>query len=306
VSGAVLIPRIGLERSFLVIAIGYGVAALLLVAGRSRGVGAGRRRPLWLAGAAFGAGVAFFPAGRMEAVYLQFPINRLSHDGERRVASREGRLETLQYLRADSFGRPAYYRLVTNNHSMAATDPRNRRYMRLFAHLPSILHPAPESAVLLGLGLGVTATALTEDARLRSIEIVDISPDVPAMLPVVYPDPETNPLRDLRVRLHVEDGRFFLATTPHRYDVITAEPPPPHYAGVANLYSREFFRGLADRLNPGGIATYWLPVHDLKADEARAVVRAFLDVFPDASLWTGAGLNFDLNGPLGGHRFVFG
>jgi hypothetical protein len=122
------------------------------------------------------------------------------------------------------------------------------------------------------------------------------------MLPIVYGDSTGNPLRDHRVRFHLEDGRFFLATTHQRFDVITAEPPPPHYAGVANLYSEEFFHLLAERLEPGGIATYWLPVHDLKLDEARAIVAAFLSAFPETSLWTGSGLDWILMGlkPPGG------
>ena len=251
----------------------------------------------------FGGGLLVFPHGLMNQVFHQFPINQLIAVGEHRVALREGRLETLQYLRSDSFGRPDYYRLVTNNHSMASTDVRSRRYMRLFAHLPSVLHPRPQSAALLGVGLGVTAKALTEDARFTSIDVVDISPDIPDMLRVVYPNRSDNPLQDPRVRLHLEDGRFFLATTRQRFDVITAEPPPPHYAGVANLYSTEFFQSVADRLNPGGIATYWLPVHDLKLVEARAIVAAFLEAFPETSLWTGSGLDWILMGikpPSGG------
>jgi len=239
----------------------------------------------------------------MDAVFHRFPINQLTQFGEQRVAIREGQLETLQYLRADSLGRPDYYRLVTNNHSMSATDLRSRRYMRLFAHIPSILHPAPTSAVLLGLGLGITAKALTEDSRFRSIDVVDVSPDIPDMLPVVFPNPGDNPLRDPRVKLHIEDGRFFLGTTDQQFDVITAEPPPPHYAGVANLYSQEFFQLLAARLRPGGLATYWLPVHDLKVDEARAIAAAFLEAFPETMLWTGSGLDWILIGvkpPSGG------
>jgi spermidine synthase len=301
-TGVFLIERVGLERLFLWFAVAYGLVALLLVAATARPAEARRHRSLWSVAAAFGGALLLFPAGQMDAVFLRFPINQLSAAGERRVALKEGQLETLQYLRADTLGRPDYHRLVTNNHSMSSTDLRSRRYMRLFAHMPSILHPAPENAVLLGVGLGVTVKALTEDARFRSIDVVDVSPDIPAMLPVVYPEAAENPLRDPRVRLHVEDGRFFLATTSERYDVITAEPPPPHYAGVSDLYSREFFHLLAARLKPGGIATYWLPVHDVKADEAKAIVAAFLEAFPETTLWTGSGLDWIMMGlkPPGG------
>ena len=89
------------------------------------------------------------------------------------------------------------------------------------------------------------------------------------------------------------DGSFCKRRT-NGYDIITGEPPPPHFAGVAGLYSREFFELVRQRLNPGGIVTYWLPVHDLKVAEAQAITRAFLDVFPDASLWSGAGFDWIL------------
>jgi spermidine synthase len=62
------------------------------------------------------------------------------------------------------------------------------------------------------------------------------------MSSVVHPDPARHPLRDPRVRTHVEDGRFFLQTTSRRYDLITGEPPPPKMAGVASLYTRDISR----------------------------------------------------------------
>jgi hypothetical protein len=152
---------------------------------------------------------------------------------------------------------------------MSATDLRSRRYMRLVAHLPSILHPSPDTAALLGVGLGVTAMALTEDPRFTSIDAVDISPDIPAMLPIVYPDARDNPLRDARVRLHVEDGRFFLGAARQRYDVITAEPPPPRCAGVANLEAL-FRESPSDPLLVK--ALFWR--HHFDFDRARALLGA--------------------------------
>jgi spermidine synthase len=292
-TGFYLIPAIGLENCFRAAIVAYGVVGVVLaVPSRARVQGSA----LLVAGAVFVMALAFFPAGRMDATFYEFPIAALRAAGEEPVALKEGQSETLQYLRADALGRPDYYRLVTNNHSMAATDLRSRRYMRLFAHMPAVLHPQPGRAVLLGLGLGVTAKALTEDPRLTTIDVVDVSRDVPALLPIVSPNPRDNPLNDPRVRLHTEDGRFFLMASSDGYDVITAEPPPPHHAGISNLYSREFFQLVSDRLNPGGIATYWLPVHDLKLAEAQAIVRAFLDAFPDGSLWTGSGLDWILMG----------
>jgi hypothetical protein len=67
-------------------------------------------------------------------------------------------------------------------------------------------------------------------------------------------------------------------------------------AGIVTLYTREYFELVHDRLNEGGIVSYWLPVHDLSPDDSKSIVRAFCDVFPDCSLWGGAGLDWILLG----------
>ena len=115
---------------------------------------------------------------------------------------------------------------------------------------------------------------------------------------VAFP-PGSDPLDDPRVRIHIEDGRFFLSTAQPHYDIITSEPPPPKAAGIVNLYSQEYFQLIRDRLADGGIATYWLPVYQMEADESRAIIRAFCSAFEDCSLWTGQGLEWMLVGTRG-------
>ena len=55
-----------------------------------------------------------------------------------------------------------------------------------------------------------------------------------------------------------------------------------------------------DRLAEGGIVTYWLPLHQLTDASARSILRAFADVFEDASLWNGAGLDLMMVGTRSG------
>src|SRR5262249_46316501 len=82
--------------------------------------------------------------------------------------------------------------------------------------------------------------------------------------------------------------RFFLQATPQQYDIISGEPPPPKVVGSVNLYTEEFFSLMNSRLKEGGIATFWLPINQLKVDEAKAILRAFHNAFPNASVWTNA------------------
>lgn len=293
-AGFLLLPGVGVELSLFLIAAAYFSLAFV-VPGAAR-----MSRPAVLTGrglvAAGAVCLALFPFGLMQRTY--FDVTSPLLPGYQLVAAREGLVETLRYYRRDVFGAPKHYRLMTNGHSMSATTVAAKRYMKLYVYLPLALKPDTRDTLLVSFGVGSTAKALTDSRGLESIDVVDISEDILEMSSVIYPGPE-NPLDDPRVRVHVEDGRFFLNTTDRRYDLITSEPPPPRLAGVVNLYSQEYFELIRARLNPGGYVSYWLPVEQLEPMEKLGIVKAFCNAFDNCSLWSGAGLEWMLLGSNG-------
>ena len=299
--GFLLLPVLGLERSFFAAACGYGVVALAVWLGRERGRAPSKREAFATVLAALGLGgaLALFPFGLMRNHFVPVVASRWPDPGVQVAAVREGLTETIVYLRRMLWGEAVYVRLLANGFSMSASTYASRRYMNVFVYLPVALHPSPKRALLISYGLGSTAKALTDTASIESLDVVDISRDILEMGRIVFPAPGEYPLDDPRVKVHVEDGRFFLLTTDRRYDLITAEPPPPKNAGVGNLYSREYFQLVHDRLAEGGFASYWLPVYQLEPAESEAVIRAFCDAFDDCSLWTGYGLEWILLGSRG-------
>jgi tetratricopeptide (TPR) repeat protein len=72
------------------------------------------------------------------------------------------------------------------------------------------------------------------------------------------------------------------------YDLITLEPPPIAFAGVAALYSREFYALARTRLTQGGYVSQWLPAYQVPPAVTLAMIRAFVDVFPQSVLASGA------------------
>lgn len=298
----VMLPGLGIERTILTLAAGYGLVALL-AAGKAGPLGEASRRAValrWLAAVTFGAFIALFPFGLMKNHLSLRPARPYLDQGQRIEAYREGLTETITYLARDLWGETTSHRLLTNSHSMSGSHFASARYMRFFVYLPVALHPTPRKALLISYGVGLTAKALTETRELESIDVVDISKDILELGRIVFPRAGTFPLDDPRVRVHVEDGRFFLLTTTESFDLITAEPPPPKGSGISNLYSREYFHLVRNRLAQGGMATYWLPVYQLTAGESKAVIAAFCDAFEDCSLWTGTGLEWMLLGSSGG------
>src|SRR5438445_682676 len=284
-AGFVLLPKLGFQSSLIICAIGYGVLCLTI----SQKDNWSPQRPAGFAllelCVLFVASVALFPNHRDE---MHFANARHLYESENQhlVKKIEGTTGTWQLLRRDLFGQPYYYRLMTDGFSMSATNPRNQRYMRLFAYLPSALHPQPEDALLIAFACGVTADALTHNVDLKHIDIVDISKEAFALADDYRGAGYSNSLRDPRVTAIVQDGRFFLQASPQRYDIITGEPPPPKVLGSVNLYTEQFFSLMSDRLRDGGIATFWLPIYQLNVNEAKAILLAFHDAFPNTVVWS--------------------
>jgi len=293
--GFVLLPGLGMERSLFALAAGYGLVALLCWRRP-----AARRVAYVTAGSASLLAVllALFPFGLLKNHFLKITLRHFEAADASRIVVREGVNETLVLLRFEWGPRLLAYRLVTNGFSMSGTYGQAQRYMRLFAYWPFAVKPDIEHALLISYGVGNTAAALRELPGLRSVDVVDLSPEILGLADTIF-EPRDNPLRDPRFRVHLEDGRFFLQTTRARFDLITGEPPPPRMAGVANLYSREFFRLVHERLNDGGVVSYWLPIHQLTAGDARGILRAFCDVFPSCTLWNGSGDDWIMAGVRG-------
>jgi spermidine synthase len=95
-----------------------------------------------------------------------------------------------------------------------------------------------------------------------------------------------NVLEDKRVRVIPTDGRNYILATPKYYDVITAEPSNPWIAGIANLYTREFYEVIKSKLRDDGIFAQWFHNYSMSPDDFRMVFRTFAEAFPYVSLWS--------------------
>lgn len=291
----VLLPWFGMEASFFVLAFTYGVVVITVP-------GAGKAWQWRLAPAAAAVAVLVaFPFGNMRSIYYPAAEKRF---GGRLLEVREGLVQTAFYLVHEFLGEPLDYQLATNSYSMSGTASHGLRYMKEFAYLPAAFHPRIERVLVICFGVGVTASAVADLPEVKAIDIVDVSRDILEMSDIVYPDVRQHPLRDSRASVHIEDGRFFLQHARQRYDLITGEPPPPKMAGVVSLYTREYFDLMRERLNPGGLVTYWLSTNELVAADALAIIRAFCDVFDDCSLWHGVSSQWVLMGSRDGIRPV--
>ncbi len=302
--GFVLLPRLGMELALMSTLVAYGVVGAML-AWRSP-----RPRALrFVATAAFALPLAFFPIGKMRDQYMQASARRWAKGEGKLVKVHEGTTATMMHVVHHRYDVPLFDQIATNSYSMSVNSWFGRRYMKLFVYLPLAVHPRVRHALVIGYGIGNTAQALTDSSELETIDIVDTSRDMLDQSRTLRITHGRSPLQDSRVRVHIEDGRFFLQGSSASYDLIAGEPPPPIMAGVVHLYTSEYFQLLRARLAPGGIATYWLPVINISSNTTKSLIASFCTAFPDCSLWHGAGRNLmlmgarDARGPVDDLRF---
>jgi spermidine synthase len=300
----VLLPAVGYQWSLSMCAAGYVLLSILA-----------SQRSSWSLRRAVGVANVTLFAGAIFLMAIVVAHRADSHFADARrpyetaeqgnvpahvVKRIEGTSDTLQLLRSDLFGEPYYYRLLTNAFSMSSTNPHSQRYMRLFAYLPLAFRPQSQDVLLLCYGCGVTADALLHGHNVKRMDVVEISKEVLQIADFYSGINYSNPLRDPRVTTFVQDARFFLQASPTQYDIISGEPPPPKVAASVNLYTEQFFSLMKSRLKQDGIATFWLPINQLKVHEAMAILRAFHNVFPKASVWASADqewIMMGINGP---------
>lgn len=290
-AGFVLLPNLGVERSLFFIVLCYAISGGLL-AYHAHGKAAER----WAFSAVALVIVLLFPHGSLYPIFVRASVGRWMRPGDKLVKVVETSNGTYSHVVHNYRGRPQFDQLTTNAYSMTVNDFAARRYMNQYVYLPRALHPKLERALVIGYGIGNTVRTLVNDQTIQHVDVVDVSHEALELSRDMRARFDSSPLDDPRVHVHIEDGRHFLAGHSEKYDLITGEPPPPIIAGVVNLYTQEFFESAKAHLAEGGYMTYWLPLMNLSAASARAVIGAFCNAFEDCSLWNGSARNYMLMG----------
>ena len=154
---------------------------------------------------------------------------------------------------------------------------------RLVAHVPLLLHEHPKEICIIGLGSGVTLGSALRYPIERA-DVVELSPEV-VEASRYFADENYHALDDPRTHLIVGDGRSHLLLSNRQYDAIISEPSNPWIAGVASLFTREFFSAARDRLAPGGVICQWAHTYNISDADLRSIVATFRSVFPGGTVW---------------------
>lgn len=174
--------------------------------------------------------------------------------------------------------------LRVNGKVEATTAPVDMRLQRLLGHIPGLLHGEVESALVIGMGTGMTAGSLLDLPTLERLTIFEIEGRMPEAARL-FSDWNGALLDDPRLEVRITDGRLALERSTRRFDLITADPLHPATRGSSDLFSLEHFESMAAHLAPGGVASQWLPLYELSQADVETVIATWTAAFPHTSAW---------------------
>ena len=293
-TGFLLIHLIGSERTLMVgVLVNVGAAAALAVwAYRYRGAtspGWGERLPVALGLLALVIALATPSwSGRLldraPAVYGRTVMNSddlaryLRGYGSEQLSFEEG------WNAAVSVWRDGNQTWLKVNGKVDASSVADMDTQVSLGLLPALGHPRPRRVFVVGFGSGATTRTIADVPGVTRIDVAEIERAVLRAAPD-FGDVNRDVLSDPRVHVIADDARSALMLQDTAYDVIVSEPSNPWIAGVASLFTRDYFAVVNRRLAPGGIFCQWLQMYRVTPGAVAVVVANLRAVFPHVEIW---------------------
>jgi len=279
-TGYVLLPALGSERSLFAVALAFVATGLLttrFIVGRARVAAfalSGASLLVWLLAprwdlARLTAGTNVYFDGWTKPDEVPFVRDDI-HGGVTTVTKQNG-----------------VYTLYTNGKFQGNTG-WEMHAQRFFAHYPSIFVTHFNRALIIGLGTGTTLGTIASYPW-KKLELVEISPAIVEAADQYFGSVNNGSLHDPRLTLHLADGRNFLLVEQRKYDLISMELSSIWFAGAASLYSQEFYHLVKEHLAKAGIFQQWVQLHHVRRKDFATVVHTLRSVFPHVALFYGGG-----------------
>ena len=199
-------------------------------------------------------------------------------------AQREGELRYYEVGRSATviiIEDAGFLNIRTNGLPEASTNlkgaPPYKHNQRLLSALPVLARPDTEDMLVVGFGAGATLEGVPPSVK--SIDAIELEPEVINANRTISEERQIDPLADPRINIFINDARSALTLTDKRYDAIVSQPSHPWTAGASHLYTREFMSLANDHLNDGGVYLQWMNTQFVDEDLLRSLCATMLAVF---------------------------
>jgi spermidine synthase len=275
----VLVPFLGIQKSIMLISIIYGVMGIAIL-------GANAKSSLVLT-----MGTAVVYAGALLFMYAKVPNNLCQQvffatDFELAKHTdilfyREGRTGTAIVTRNRVDSSETLYIDGTNEVPLYYA---HRLCFKMIGDLGPMLHPDPQDVLMICFGGGIASGATTQLPEVKQLTIVDLESSV-VEAAKLFSEENNGLLSNPKAHVVIDDGRNYIMMSRRKWPVIISDSTHPKSGDSWVLYSQQFYRQVQGHLTDDGVFVQWVPMHGLRAEEFKIIIRTFQSVFPHSVLW---------------------
>jgi spermidine synthase len=155
-----------------------------------------------------------------------------------------------------------------------------------FALIPNLFVEQPRRALNIGLGTATTLNVITRFPY-QEVDGVELSPDIAYAARHYFSDINEGVLDKPQVKLHLEDGRNFLALNraDRKYDLISIGLTSIWFAGAGNLYNDEFYSLVDANLSETGVLQQWVQLHHISQQDIAVTIATLRRHFKYVQFW---------------------
>jgi spermidine synthase len=150
------------------------------------------------------------------------------------------------------FENPRMGRVMALDGVIQTTEADEFIYHEMLTHVPILAHGAARKVLIIGGGDGGMLREVSKHRSVEQITMVEIDGTVVEMCKEFLPEHSKGAYDDPRLKLVIDDGMRFVATTDEKFDVIISDSTDPIGPGEV-LFSENFYQACRRCLNDGGI-----------------------------------------------------
>ena len=159
-----------------------------------------------------------------------------------------------KYQAVKVFRSPVFGTSLALDDKIQSTEADEFIYHEALVQPVMVAHPCPETVFIAGGGEGATLREALSHNTVKQAVMVDIDDSVIKLSQDYLPGHSHGAFEDKRTELHIADAREYLVNCGMKFDIIIIDLPDPIEEGPAYLlYTKEFYRIVADHLTSNGI-----------------------------------------------------
>ena len=199
---------------------------------------------------------------------------------------KDGRTASVDFIMAQT--RDPFQVISTNGKPDSSiglyTASTDEPVMILLTALGWDINPVEGTAAVVGIGTGLSSHVALSIPSIKRVDTVEIEP---AMVEGarLFRDRVAKVFNDPKSRIHIDDAKSFFASRANQYDLISSEPSNPWVAGVAGLFSTQFYSLARRNLADGGVLVQWVQLYEIEPEQVAGIIKAVSANFEDYTLY---------------------